>query len=77
MKPCQLRVWERIILLTCTRNAIRGGENVVFCHIYFVKEGVMLTTPLLKCILYLLILPTSLIESFGFFKTTCIFNEEE
>lgn len=77
MKPCQFRAWKgNIPLLKCTRNAIRGGENDVFCHIYFVKEGVTLTTTLLKCIPYLLILPTSLTESFGFFKITCISNEE-
>lgn len=68
MNSCQLRVWEGIIpLLKCPRNAVRGGENVVFCHICFVKEGVMLTTPLFNCISYLLILPTSL-KALGFLK---------
>lgn len=78
MKPCQFRVWEGIIipLLKCTRNAI-GVGRMLSCHIYFVKEGVMLTIPLLKSIPYLLILATSLTESFGVFETTCIFNEEQ
>lgn len=67
MKPCQFRVWEGIIpLLKCTRNAI-GVGRILSRHIYFVKEGVMLTIPLLKSISYLLILATSL-KSLGFLK---------
>lgn len=68
---------ESFLFLQCIGSAIRGGQNVVLCHISLVKEGVMLTTPLLKCVPYLLILPTSLNESFGGFKTTCISNEEQ